>query len=99
MKSLLLHPQARRELDNAIHFYEVRSKGLGLEFLAEIEQTLDKIYRNPNLGTFFLQSNIRRLLVNRFPYSIFYTERETTIWIIAIAHAKRQPDYWKKRKI
>ncbi len=99
MKSLLWHPQARKELDKAIHFYEVRAKGLGLELLAEVEQSLDKICINPKLGTLFLQSEIRRLLVKRFPYSILYTEQETTIWIIAIAHAKRKPNYWSKRKI
>jgi toxin ParE1/3/4 len=35
----------------------------------------------------------------RFPYLIFYTELEEVIWVIAIGHGKRKPNYWKERNI
>jgi toxin ParE1/3/4 len=34
-----------------------------------------------------------------FPYQIFYTELEDAIWIAAVAHGRRRPDYWRRRRI
>ena len=42
---------------------------------------------------------LRRYVIRRFPFIIFYLEFETLIWVVAIAHGKRKPDYWKKRKL
>ena len=41
---------------------------------------------------------LRRFVLPRFPYSIFYYEREEDVWIAAVAHHKRQPDYWAGRE-
>ncbi|CCI35129.1 conserved hypothetical protein [Microcystis aeruginosa PCC 9701] len=42
---------------------------------------------------------MRRYLIRRFPYIIFYVEFEASIWVVAIANGKRKPDYWKKRNL
>ena len=99
MKTVIIHSEATRELDNAIKYYEQQKIGLGLDLLSEIEQALEKIKINPNLGTPHTIEGICRYVIRRFPYIIFYVEFEAFIWVVAIAHGKRKPDYWKKRKL
>ncbi|PSB29549.1 type II toxin-antitoxin system RelE/ParE family toxin [Stenomitos frigidus] len=98
MKPVVIHSEAIAELDGAISYYEAQNAGLGLDFLSEVEQALDKIQRNPNLGV-YKASGLRRYVIRRFPFLIFYAELETLIWIVAIAHGKRRPNYWKRRQI
>jgi len=97
VKPLLVHPQAKAELDGAIAWYESKVPGLGLDFLASIEQALQRIQQTPQAWPPHVDSRFRKYLVERFPYSIFYMERPNAIWIAALAHAKRRPDYWKRR--
>lgn len=99
MKFIVIHTEARNELDAAIAYYEAQKKGLGLDLLSEVEKVILKIQQNPNLGTPHKISGIRRYAIQRFPYLIFYTELEEVIWVIAIAHGKRKPNYWKQRNI
>ena len=99
MKSVIVHSEATEELDNAIKYYEKQKRGLGLDLLSEIEQALEKIKINPNLGTPHMIQGLRRYIIRRFPFIIFYLEFETFIWGVAIAHGKRKPHYWKKRKL
>ncbi len=99
MKFVVIHTEARKELDAAIAYYEAQTVGLGLDLLSEVERILLKIQRNPNLGIPYKIEGIRRYAIQRFPYLIFYTELEEVIWVIAIAHNKRKPNYWKKRNI
>lgn len=99
MKFIVIHTEARKELDVAIAYYEAQKVGLGLYLLSEVEKVILKIQQNPNLGTPHKIERIRRYAIQRFPYLIFYTEMEEVIWVIAIAHGKRKPNYWKQRNI
>lgn len=99
MKPVIIHTEAIREFDNAIAYYEAQKVGLGLDLLSEVEQVLGNIQQNPNLGTQHTIAQVRRYVLQRFPYLVFYVEFEEFIWIIAIAHGRRKPDYWKKREL
>lgn len=99
MKPVIIHSEAIEELDSAISYYEEQKVGLGLDFLAEVEQALAKIQQNPNLGAVYKATELRRYVIQRFPFLIFYAELEEFIWVVAIAHGKRRPDYWKRRRI
>jgi toxin ParE1/3/4 len=99
VKFIVIHTEARKELDVAVAYYEAQQLGLGLDFLTTVESALKTIQQNPNLGTAYKMEGIRRYSIKRFPYLIFYTELEEVIWIIAIVHGKRKPDYWKKRQL
>ena len=90
---MLSIPRASKELDAAISYYEAQKVGLGLDLLSEVEKVILKIQQNPNLGTPYRIEGIRRYIIHRFPYLIFYTELEEVIWVIAIAHSKRKPNY------
>ncbi len=99
MKSVIFHSEAINELDAAIFYYEEQKVDLGLDFLTEVEQTLNKIQQNPNLGLIYKVTGLRRYVIQRFPFLIFYAEFESFIWVVAISHGKRKPDYWKKRQL
>ncbi len=53
MKPVIIHSEAREELDSAIAYYEEQKAGLGLDFLSEVEEALSKIQQNPNLGELY----------------------------------------------
>lgn len=99
MKPIIIHKQARIELEEAIAFYEQRNKGLGLSLQTVIERTVARIQQYPQLGNLYKTTELRHHNIHRFPYVIFYAELEEEIWIVAFAHEKRRPGYWKTRKL
>ena len=99
MKPLILHSEAIAELDGAVAYYQNQRSGLGLDFLADVERAFSKIQQHPELGRSYKIRGLRRYVLQRFPFFIFYAELKACIWIVAIAHSKRKPDYWRKRQI
>ncbi len=89
-------PAAQAELDDAFSWYEEQAVGLGYESLDELDQALRLIVTFPELQP-LVSEKIRRCLVNRFPYGIFYGMALDTIVVVAIAHLKRKPAYWAQR--
>ncbi|MBE9157259.1 type II toxin-antitoxin system RelE/ParE family toxin [Nodosilinea sp. LEGE 06152] len=99
MKPLVLHSEAIAELDGAVAYYQDQRSGLGLDFLFTVERAFSKIQQHPELGTPYKIRGLRRFVLQQFPFLIFYAELEACTWIVAIAHSKRKPDYWRKRQI
>jgi toxin ParE1/3/4 len=99
VKPVVFHSQARSELDDAVAYYEEQRHGLGLDLAAKVEQAVARIQQNPRLGSPYKRTVFRRQVVRRFPYVVFYRELDEAIWIVAVAHAKQRPDYWKRRKV
>jgi len=98
VKPVFIHSKAQAELEEAIGYYESQKRALGLDFQSEVERTVARVQQAPQIGSPYKATELRRYLVRRFPYIIFYAELEESIWIVAIAHTKRRPDYWKRRK-
>jgi plasmid stabilization system protein ParE len=91
------HPDAAAELEEASLFYESRLGGLGKSFAAEVERTISLIRDFPEAGL-PLGSTQRRVVLARFPYSIVYKQGPDKILIVAIAHQRRRPGYWRRRR-
>lgn len=91
------HPEADVELEEATLFYESRLVGLGKSFAAEVERTVSLIREFPDAGA-KVGVNRRRVLVDRFPYSIVYRRDPDSIVVVAVAHQRRRPRYWRSRK-
>ncbi len=96
MKKIIIHEEAEKELWHAVGYYEDKVKGLGLDFEIEIQKALTLIQENPKIST-ETEYGVRRHLLQRFPYFIYYDEYEEYIWIIAFAHTSRKPFYWENR--
>jgi len=99
VKAAIFHREARAELEEAVAYYERQKPGLGTALLSIVQETVSRIEQNPRLGGRYKATPFRHFLVRRFPYVIFYTERESGLWIVAVAHGKRRPDYWRRRRI
>jgi plasmid stabilization system protein ParE len=89
------HPEAQREFAEAVEYYESRESGLGYDFSIEVFATIQNIINHPNAWP-FIAEDVRRCLVNRFPYGALYSIENGEILILAIMHLRRHPDYWKK---
>lgn len=97
MKPLGFHSEAEEELEAAIAYYDSQRAGLGREFQTIIEEATQRIQENPQLYGVYEDTDFRVCVVKRFPYLLFYQELEDRIWIAAVAHQKRRPDYWIRR--
>ncbi len=93
------HPEAKAELDYAAIYYEVEKPGLGAEFLAEVERTIAHVSAFPQSGVPYGRTSCRRFMVRRFPYVIVYEALPGMIGIIAVAHGKQRPGYWRSRRM
>lgn len=87
---------ARRELFVAADWYEGRKEGLGSEFYAEVNAALSLVGELPDAHP-SLGEDLRRVLLRRFPYALIYHRDGDTIVVVACAHTKRRPGYWKRR--
>lgn len=93
----VFHPAAEAELLESIAFYDAKSKGLGVAFLSEFEQTILSIYQSPKTYQIERIPDIRRALLSKFPFSIIFRDTEDEIQVLALAHQRRSPMYWFDR--
>ena len=77
-------------------FYEREAAGLGGEFIEEYERALEMIASNPHLGPHF-EGESRRKLMRRFPFQIVYEVHPEEVVVVAVAHLRMRPGYWRRR--
>ena len=98
MKPLIFHADAEAELLDAVEYYEARKEGFGADFRREIDAALARIAADPLQFAVSRIKGIRECPVKRFPYVLYYCEFADRIWVAAVAHQKRRPGYWSRRK-
>ncbi len=91
-----LHPEAESEFLAAIEYYENRERGLGYDFSIEVLAAIQNIATYPTAWP-VIEESARRCLVHRFPYGVIYSIEQNEIFILAVMHLRRRPDYWKSR--
>lgn len=89
-------PRQREKLGEAFDWYEERVSGLGSDFLMNVDAALNAILRNPRRFP-VVHNNLRRALIRRFPYQIFFVFEEKRIVVLAVFHASRNPRRWLER--
>jgi plasmid stabilization system protein ParE len=89
------HPEAEAELASAALFYESRRVGLGRAFATEVERTVSLIREHPDAGS--PAGLPHRRMVRRFPYWIVYQTDQDSVFVLAVAHQRRHPGYWRPR--
>jgi len=90
------HPEAEAEFNDAIDYYEDKERGLGYDFAVEVYATIQRIVGFPKAWP-VMKNGFRRSLVRRFPYGVLYSEEDEEIWIVAVMHLHRNPEYWDGR--
>ena len=93
---LLLQPEAELDLEDVYYWYEQRTRGLGSEFIRAVDASISAIHRN-FLAYAVVYRQVRRKLIRKFPYGIFYVIRGDTIIVIACFHVRRDPQQWQRR--
>jgi plasmid stabilization system protein ParE len=91
-----IHPAALEEAESAVEWYGKRSPAAAEAFLNEFDRTIGLISQHPERYQSH-ELKTRRAVLNRFPYLIVFREGIGGIEIVAVAHARRRPGYWRDR--
>lgn len=94
--SVRLRPEAEADVGDAYRWYEERMRGLGSEFLRAVDATLSAIERTPEAYP-IVHESVRRALLRKFPYGLFYVIEPDGIVVLACFHARRDPKTWQER--
>jgi len=89
--------RALRETGEAQEWYELQNPGLGEEFIAAMELQLKRLVQAPLLYAEVV-SGVRRALLPRFPYGLFYAVRGDLVHVLAVLHDARHPSRWPKNR-
>ncbi len=96
MSQVLFIAEARAEFLAEVTFYNKARQGLGLRFSAAVERVTQQALANPYIGAPAV-AGTRRLVVQGFPFSLFYRPLDDGIVVFALAHHARRPGYWLTR--
>jgi toxin ParE1/3/4 len=96
MSRIFFHPSARIDLTATLAYYDKQQTGLARKFSDTIESALQTITTYPQIAA-IVEGNVRKFVVQQFPFHIFYHESDGEIFVIAILHQRRNPDFWKAR--
>ena len=97
MTKVIFSKYAKLELNDATNFYEIEFEGLGQVFKEEVNTSIKRITQYPEAWS-TERGDIRKCLICKFPYKLLYSIEKDHIFIIAVAHQHRKPDYWIDRE-
>lgn len=87
---------AVRELNEAVNFYETEFSGLGVRFRGDVKRAAARVAEFPMAWSVEI-GEVRKCLLHRFPYKLLYSVEAEHVFIIAVAHQHRRPNYWVER--
>jgi len=93
---VVFRPKAHDELNEAYTWYESQQSGLGDEFLDCVDDVINRICLMPESYA-IVYRDIRRAVVKRFPYAVYYRIVSSRVIVIAIFHGRRDPQAWRSR--
>jgi len=93
---VLFRPEAEADLNEAFLWYYERGQGLGAEFIRSIDAAVNLIARQPESQS-TVHREVRRILLRRFPYGLFYRYDGSQVLVLGCFHASRNPQLWKTR--
>ncbi|MFZ5865776.1 MAG: type II toxin-antitoxin system RelE/ParE family toxin [Thermodesulfobacteriota bacterium] len=94
---LVAEPNADLDVVAAFNWYEKEQAGLGRQFLDQLRATYDRITESP-LAYQAIRAGIRRALVRRFPYAVYFAVEGDAVVVLAVFHVSRDPAEWQKRR-
>ncbi len=89
---VIVQSKAEVDMATAQDWYEKEQIGLGSDFLSEVHATIGRIKENPQIYP-IIYRKIRRVFLHRFPYALYYLEKNETVVVIACIYARRDPAY------
>jgi hypothetical protein len=95
--SVEFHREAEQELAEAAFHYDGELQGLGDRFLTEVRRATMLLDENPGMGQ-RIDEQLHRVVLRRFPFSLIYAQQLGKVFILAVAHQRRRPGYWRARR-
>ena len=95
-RGIELHPLAVAEARAARRWYARRSAGAALRFMDELDRAIERIATRSQICPEYLHGT-RACRLRRFPFVVVFRESEALTRIVAVAHRKRRPGYWRRR--
>ncbi len=92
----IFHPEALSEYLGSVGYYAEINTNLGEAFVEEVEAAVERILSHPQAWP-CIEANVRRCLLHRFPFGVYYCVEDEAIVIYALMHMSRRPDYWQGR--
>ena len=96
-RRVVVRPRARTDIETASFWYETRQPGLGIRFVNELDRLFERVEESPFQFP-EIEGGVRRGLLRRFPYGVYFAPEPERIVIIAVLHLHRHPETWKQRK-
>ena len=97
-RRLIVRDEAEADLIEAVLWYDERETGLGLELTLEVWAVIGRAVENPRHHLLLRhRPEVRRVLIRRFPYRIFFIVRDDAIVVFAVLHAARHDRHWRER--
>lgn len=96
MKAFRIEEGAEGDLAEALEFYREESEALAGRLYDEINRMIADVCAAPRLYRVVVPP-VRRHFSETFPYAVLYVEKPDYVLILAIAHFKRRPGYWRER--
>ena len=95
---VVIRPAAAADIESARDWYNRARPGLGDEFLTALDDTLRRVREAPDQYP-AVHRGIRRALLKRFPYGVFFRFADDTVLVIACFHGRRNPTVWRSRTV
>jgi toxin ParE1/3/4 len=93
---IYIRKAAESDIASTFEYYESCRGGLGQEFLLCLDAAFSGISRNP-LRYRRIYKEIMRTTIHRFPYAIYFLEKDQAVVIVAVLHIRRDPKSWQER--
>ena len=90
-------PEAEQDLSDAAVWYEEQRSGLGEQFLDEVLAVVSSVAETPRQYP-VVHRRIRRALMRRFPFGVYYRAEDGSVVVLAVLHGSRDPRCWKSRE-
>lgn len=87
---------AEADVVDALDWYGRHGKAVAVHFLAELDAAVKRISDSP-LRFAEVHKDVRRILLRRFPYALFYRILDDRIRVLACFHTRRDPQIWRAR--
>jgi plasmid stabilization system protein ParE len=90
---VVYRPKVGRDLAAGFAYYETQTQGLGEQFLSAVNSAFDAVERYPEMFA-RVHGEVRRALVARFPYAVFYRVESNRVAVLTVLHTARDPKLW-----
>jgi plasmid stabilization system protein ParE len=96
VRSVVVRRLAQDEIVEAFEWYRERSVSAAGDFLAEVDRAMSEIERDPEHFP-VVHGRLRRMLLQRFPYGVYFKLYARSISVVGVIHGHRHPDVWLQR--